>query len=88
VVRWSYDNAGRLASVADAKGGVTTYGYDGRGNRTSVTDAKGRVTTFEYDLSTRLVNTGVAVAGRRAAVPLIVICVPLDDLRRSAVTAG
>ena len=52
----AYDCAGRLVSVTDALGGVTSYGYDLAGNMITQTDALGRVTTYEYDIMSRRVK--------------------------------
>ena len=58
VNKHTYDCAGRLVSVTDALGGVTSYGYDLAGNMTTQTDALGRVTTYEYDImSSRVKRT-------------------------------
>jgi RHS repeat-associated protein len=49
----TYDPAGRLTSVQDPLGNLTSYGYDADGRRTSVTEpnnqAAGLSTTYTYD---------------------------------------
>ncbi|MFO1311988.1 MAG: PASTA domain-containing protein [Burkholderiales bacterium] len=46
---FTYDAAGRLASVRDPLGATTTYEYDAAGRRTAQVDAQGRRTTYAYD---------------------------------------
>lgn len=49
VTHYTYDSQGRLATVTDALGHVTTYGnYDTLGNPGSITDANGVVTVTTY----------------------------------------
>jgi len=45
---YTYDAGGRLLSITDPGGGVTSYSYAG-GRLTSVTDAAGRTTQFSID---------------------------------------
>ncbi|MDQ5826392.1 MAG: DUF6531 domain-containing protein [Chloroflexota bacterium] len=55
-VTYGYDSQGRLASVTDREGKVTTYGYDGASHRlVSITDANGHVAvTNTYDSESRV----------------------------------
>ncbi|MBD8898977.1 RHS repeat domain-containing protein [Rhodanobacter sp. DHG33] len=49
VTHYTYDAQGRLATVTDAVGHVTTYGsYDSFGNPGQITDPNGVVTTITY----------------------------------------
>src|SRR5439155_4771236 len=54
----TYDPAGRLTSVQDALGNLTSYGYDADGRRTSITEpnnqAAGKSTTYTYDARGRV----------------------------------
>jgi RHS repeat-associated protein len=54
----TYDPAGRLNSVQDPLGNLTTYGYDNDGRRTSVTEPNNQAaqlsTTYVYDARGRL----------------------------------
>lgn len=54
-VHYGYDANGRLASLTDAAGNVTTFGYDTTtGDLTSIDDPSTTVTTFTYDTSHRV----------------------------------
>ncbi len=48
--RFTYDAAGRTATITDGLGGVTRYTYDAAGNETSMTNPLGQVTTMTYDV--------------------------------------
>ena len=45
----AYDLAGRLISITDPQGNVTTRAYDDNGRLILVTDATGKQTTMAYD---------------------------------------
>lgn len=47
--RYTYDGAGNLATMVDARGNTTTYGHDGAGRMTSLTDARGETLVWVYD---------------------------------------
>jgi len=49
LVRYTYDDLGRVAQVVGPMGQTTGYEYDGRGNLTQVAEANGAVTCYEYD---------------------------------------
>lgn len=51
---FSYDSAGRVASVTDALGAITRYTYEA--TCSTVTDALGNVTRYNYDASLRLAS--------------------------------
>jgi RHS repeat-associated protein len=53
VTRFTYDAAGRIATITDPAGAVTNRAYDGAGRVTEVTDPLGRVTRFTYDAAGR-----------------------------------
>jgi len=55
-VSYAYDANGRLWTVTDREGKVTTFGYDGTSSRlTSITDARGNVAlSLTYDASGRV----------------------------------
>ncbi len=55
-VQFGYDASGRLHSVTDRAGKITTYGYDGTTSRlTTITDANGHVAvTMTYDVQGRV----------------------------------
>ena len=46
---YGYDSAGRLTSLADARGGLTSFTYDPAGNLSSLTDPAGNTTHWSYD---------------------------------------
>ena len=50
----NYDAAGRLTSLTDANGGVTSFTYDSAGNLASLTDPVGNTTTWTYDAQNRM----------------------------------
>ncbi|MBL9017452.1 MAG: hypothetical protein JNL83_24905 [Myxococcales bacterium] len=52
---YAYDPFGRMSSIVDADGNVTTLGYDWRGLRTSVTRGT-RTWTYGYDATGNLVS--------------------------------
>ena len=45
----TFDSAGRVTTVTDANGGVTSFTYDSSGNLTSLTDPDGNTTTWTYN---------------------------------------
>ncbi|CAN5598268.1 hypothetical protein BH20CHL7_BH20CHL7_07190 [soil metagenome] len=47
--RYTYDGAGNLASMIDARGKTTTYTYDAAGRMTGLTDAAGKTLAWQYD---------------------------------------
>jgi RHS repeat-associated protein len=47
--RYTYDGAGNLATMVDARGNTTTYGYDAAGRMTGLTDALGETLVWVYD---------------------------------------
>jgi len=49
-------SAGRLTTITDHFGDVTTLTYNGNGRIDSITDPVGRVTTYTYDASERLTS--------------------------------
>jgi YD repeat-containing protein len=51
---YTYDAAGRVATVKDALGRITTSVYDNAGNRSSVTGPDGLVTLFTYTVANEL----------------------------------
>ena len=53
----TYDAAGRLTSIKDARGNTHTYGYDANDNLTSEKDPDNNTTTYEYDNNDNL--TGI-----------------------------
>ena len=53
-VSYGYDKYGRIESVTDNRGQITTYTYDNLGNVATVTYPNGVVTTYGYD-STNLI---------------------------------
>lgn len=52
----TYDNAGRLATKANALGHTERYAYDGIGRKTSFTNPKNATWDYEYDAAGRLVK--------------------------------
>ena len=52
----AYDAAGRLITVTDARGGVSTYARDPFGRPTSLRQANGSVTTYSYNPAGRLLS--------------------------------
>jgi RHS repeat-associated protein len=48
---YTFDAAGRRASMTDPRGNTTNYGYDAAGRQTSITDPLGGKVTFAYDLA-------------------------------------
>lgn len=53
---FSYDDAGRIAGIADAAGNTHRYEYDDRGNPVRETDPVGAVTTRTYDVQNRITS--------------------------------
>ncbi len=51
---YTYDAAGRIASVTDSYGKTISYQYDAAGNRTKMTAPDGKITTYAYDANNRL----------------------------------
>ena len=49
-----FDTSGRMTSVRDRYGNVTTYAYDGSNRLTSITDPAGKATTFGYGVDSKL----------------------------------
>ncbi|WP_186442763.1 hypothetical protein [Herbaspirillum sp. SJZ099] len=56
VLRYVYDQSGRLLQTIDGNGGTTVYGYDGLG-REMVRDEQGQVTLTRYDAAGRTSST-------------------------------
>ncbi|MFN2189396.1 MAG: RHS repeat-associated core domain-containing protein, partial [Candidatus Promineifilaceae bacterium] len=56
VISYTYDAAGRRATMTDPDGGVTTYSYDDLGQLESVTDPQSRTTNFAWDPGGRLIG--------------------------------
>ncbi len=54
---YSYDAAGRMTGVTDAKSRTTNFTYDARGQLTKVTDAKNGVASYERSLTGQLTKT-------------------------------
>ncbi|MFE1876813.1 DUF6531 domain-containing protein [Streptomyces sp. NPDC059496] len=54
---YAYDNADRILSVKDAKGGAKVNSYDEFGNLKTVKDPAGRVSVYMYDTANRLIST-------------------------------
>jgi RHS repeat-associated protein/uncharacterized repeat protein (TIGR01451 family) len=51
----TYDPAGRINSLTDARGGSTVFTYDDAGRVNSVRDPAGRSSTFTYDANNQVV---------------------------------
>jgi RHS repeat-associated protein len=47
--RYTYDPAGNLASMVDARGNTTNYAYDEQGQMTGLTDALSNTLSWSYD---------------------------------------
>ena len=47
--RYTYDPAGRLASMVDGRGNTTAYGYDDAGRMSGLTDAMDETLAWAYD---------------------------------------
>lgn len=71
-VGYTYDAAGNLWKVTDARGGVTTFGYDGAHRMTSITGPGvgqvAQVTTIGYDGANRVTSFTRAIPGDTTAV--------------------
>lgn len=65
-VGYGYDAAGRLETVTDAEGGLTTFVYDPANRITRITDAAGHVTRFTYDAAGRVATVTREVTGADA----------------------
>ena len=52
----TFDSAGRVTTVTDANGGVTSFTYDSSGNLTSLTDPDGNTTTWTYNGQDQLIQ--------------------------------
>ncbi|MBI4286290.1 MAG: PKD domain-containing protein [Chloroflexi bacterium] len=52
-IAYTYNTAGKRATMTDPMGGVTSYTYDYAGRQLSLTDPSGDITTLEYDASGR-----------------------------------
>ncbi|RKH66914.1 RHS repeat protein [Corallococcus interemptor] len=50
VTWYAHDEQGKLLSVTDAAGGLTSYVYDAARNLVAKQDANGNLTTYEYDV--------------------------------------
>ena len=55
----TFDSAGRVTTVADANGGVTSFTYDSSGNLTSLSDPDGNTTTWTYNDQDQLIQETV-----------------------------
>jgi YD repeat-containing protein len=71
-VGYTYDAAGNLWKVTDAKGGVTTFGYDATHRMTSITGpgtgSVAQVTNIAYDSSNRVISVSRIIPGDTTAV--------------------
>lgn len=71
-VGYTYDAAGNLWKVTDARGGVTTFGYDGAHRMTSITGPRtglvAQVTTIGYDAANRVTSVTRTIPGDATAV--------------------
>ena len=54
IVRFTYDNLGRISSVLDTEGKCEAATYDADGNLMSLSDKEERCTTYVYDLAGHL----------------------------------
>ncbi|WP_338262711.1 RHS repeat-associated core domain-containing protein [Corallococcus caeni] len=77
VTRYDYDEQGKLLSVTDAAGGLTSYVYDAARNLVAKQDANGNLTTYEYDVRNlrtaehqHLDSHARLTAAQRSQVPL------------------
>jgi len=52
----TYDSRGKLATITDGRGKVTTRSYTAAGDLASVTDPLGKVTTYAYDSMGRVLT--------------------------------
>ncbi|MHB1317864.1 MAG: RHS repeat-associated core domain-containing protein, partial [Anaerolineae bacterium] len=68
LIRYTYDERGRLVGAEDAAGGKTVYGYDDAGRLVSLTDALGRTRTIAYDAAGRITRQVDALGGETAYV--------------------
>ncbi|MFN0093330.1 MAG: RHS repeat-associated core domain-containing protein, partial [Dehalococcoidia bacterium] len=59
---YAYDGAGRLSTITNPAGNVTTSGYDRAGRRTSLTDPDQGAWTFVYDNNSNLTSQTDALA--------------------------
>jgi len=62
--RYTYDPAGNLASMIDARGNTTAYAYDASGRMVSLTDALTRSLTWTYDALGRRTGQTNRTAGQ------------------------
>ena len=53
---YAYDGTGRLTTVTDARGGVSSYGYDALGRQVSLVQSNGVTTTRTYNPAGRLLG--------------------------------
>ena len=53
--------SGRVKTITDALGQVTTFTYDATNRKTTVTDARGQAAVLGYDTANRLLTVGGAV---------------------------
>ncbi|MGI8984753.1 MAG: RHS repeat domain-containing protein [Acidimicrobiales bacterium] len=65
-VGYAYDAAGRLETVTDSEGGLTTFVYDAANRITMITDAADHVTRFGYDAAGRVATVTREVSGANA----------------------
>ncbi|MFB1483896.1 RHS repeat-associated core domain-containing protein [Corallococcus sp. RDP092CA] len=77
VTWYAYDEQGKLLSVTDAAGGLTSYVYDAARNLVAKQDANGNLTTYEYDVRNlrtaehqHLDSHARLTAAQRSQVPL------------------
>ncbi len=61
--RFIYDNAGRLITVRDPDGNISSNAYNAAGQLISTTDALSHATEYEYDDVGRLITTTDALEG-------------------------
>ncbi|MFJ6984225.1 MULTISPECIES: polymorphic toxin-type HINT domain-containing protein [unclassified Streptomyces] len=60
--RYTYDDAGQLATVTDGNGNRWSYGYDKRGRKTSAQDPDTGYSTYRYDILDRVTATTQAAS--------------------------
>lgn len=57
IVKYKYDNAGRLVKLIYPDGKAVNYAYDDNNNLVQIKDFKGNITEFEYDKNNNLIKT-------------------------------